>query len=394
MQPHPYRHLPPRQFWRGAVAGALTSGSGMGEFDPVSQVPFQIAPDDAVAAAGSCFAQHIARNLVSAGFHFLQTEAAGPESPFSARFGNIYTARQLIQLMRRAYGLLRPLDQAWRKPDGRWIDPFRPQLLGEGLATAEAVVAARETHFAAVRAMFEQCSVFIFTLGLTEAWLAEDGAALPLPPGALGVAQGASAARFHNFSFDELHLDLELFLADLCLVNPQVRIILTVSPVALAATFEDRHVLVSNTISKSRLRLAAEVMRERHARVCYFPSYEIVTSPVNAADAFEQDMRSVSEAGVARVMALFNRHMLSATAELSSLSATAELSSLSATAERSSLSATAERSSLSATAEPPEPSTHPEGQPVITDAMRADYEARAKILCDEELLAAEGGSAP
>ncbi len=360
MQPHPYRHLPPRQFWRGAVAGALPSGAGPGDFDPVSQVPFQIAPDDAVAAAGSCFAQHIARNLAAAGCHFLQTEEAGPDSPFSAGFGNIYTPRQLVQLMHRAYGLLRPRDEAWRKPDGRWVDPFRPQLLGEGLESAEAVVAARQGHFAAVRAMFEQCDVFIFTLGLTEAWLAEDGAALPVPPGVLGVGEGASTARFHNFGLDELHADLERFLADLCLVNPEVRIILTVSPVALAATHEDRHVLVSNTLSKARLRLAAEVMRERHGRVCYFPSYEIVTSPVNAADAFEPDMRAVSGAAVARVMALFNRHMLSATAERSLHDA------------------------------PP----GPEAPPVVTEAMRAEYEARVKIICDEDLLAAEGGGAP
>lgn len=391
MQPHPYRDLPPRQFWRGAVAGTLPSGAGPGDFDPVSQVPFRIAPGDAVAAAGSCFAQHIARNLSASGFHFLRTEETGPDSPFSARFGNIYTPRQLVQLMRRAYGMLRPADEAWRKPDGRWIDPFRPQLLGEGLDSAQAVIAARQAHFGAVRAMFEQCHVFIFTLGLTEAWLAEDGAALPLPPGVLGVVEGASAARFHNFSLDELHADLEVFLADLCLVNPGVRIILTVSPVALAATYEDRHVLVSNTISKARLRLAAEVMRERHARVCYFPSYEIVTAPVNAALAFEPDMRAVSEAGVASVMALFNRHMLCATAQPSSHCATVERSSLCATAEQSSLSATAEPLAVDPAATQAAPDL--ETPPVITPAMQAEYEARAKILCDEELLAAEHGRA-
>ena len=343
MQEHPYRGLPPHHFWKTAVAGA---GAGL---DPVTALPFRIGPQDRVAAAGSCFAQHIARNLTASGFDFLRTEG-GEDSAFSARFGNVYTARQLRQLMLRAYGLLRPMDTAWQLPGGGWVDPFRPQMLGPGMPDAEQVAAAREDHLAAVRAMFEQCTVFIFTLGLTEAWLAADGAALPVPPGVLGVVDGASAARFHNFSLDEVCLDLEAFLVDLVHVNPSVRVILTVSPVALAATHEDRHVLVSNTLSKATLRLAAEAMRARHGRVCYFPSYEIVTAPANAPHAFAPDMRSVTEVGVARVMALFNRHMLGAAEVPLPLAAAAA--------------------------------------PVITAAMQAEFEARAKILCDEELLAA------
>ncbi len=345
MQQHPYRGLPPQNFWKSAVAGAGA------DFDPVTQVPFRIGAQDRVAAAGSCFAQHIARNLANAGLDFLCTEpaATGEENAFSARFGNIYTARQLHQLMLRAYGVMRPLDTAWQRSDGLWVDPFRPQLLG-GLADAAAVLAVREPHLAAVRAMFEQCTVFIVTLGLTEAWLGGDGAALPVPPGVLGITAGASEARFHNFSLGEVIADLEAFMADLVLVNPEVRVILTVSPVALAATHEARHVLVSNTVSKATLRLAAEEMRVRHSRVCYFPSYEIVTAPMNAPHSFAPDMRSVTEAGVARVMALFNQHILASPGHLAG------------------------------------PAALP-ASPQITAAMQADFEARAKILCDEDLLA-------
>ena len=264
MNPHPYRGLPPARFWRGAVASVDAGG-----LDPVTSPPFGIGPADKVAAAGSCFAQHIARNLTAAGFNFLRTE---PVEDFSAAFGNIYTARQLRQLMLRAYGLLHPRDQAWLLPSGLWVDPFRPRMLGAGLDSAQAVIAARDAHLSAVRDMFEQCDVFIFTLGLTEAWLAEDGAAWPVPPGVLGVVEGASTQQFRNFSLDEISADLEGFLVDLVHVNPDVRVVLTVSPVALAATFEDRHVLLSNTVSKATLRLAAEAMRARHGRVCYFPS--------------------------------------------------------------------------------------------------------------------------
>ncbi|MBC7432403.1 MAG: GSCFA domain-containing protein [Rubritepida sp.] len=338
MNTHPYRDLPAPHFWRKSVTGVAPEA-----FDPVTAMPFSIGPGDRVAAAGSCFAQHIARNLTAAGFDFLRTEQV---EDFSAAFGNIYTARQLHQLMLRAYGLLRPVDSAWQLPTGRWVDPFRPQMLGNGLDDADAVATAREPHLAAVRTMFEECSVFIFTLGLTEAWLAADGAALPVPPGVLGVSAGASDARFHNFGLDEIIHDLETFLVDLVLVNPSVRVVFTVSPVALAATYEDRHVLVSNTLSKATLRLAAEAMRARHGRVCYFPSYEIVTAPQNLMLSLEPDLRSVAPEGVARVMAVFNRHMLGA-----------------------------------GTPMPAAPA------PEISAERRAEFEDRARIICDEELLA-------
>jgi hypothetical protein len=358
MQDHPYRRLPSRHFWRSAVSMAGPTGlepGGVG-FDPVGEPPFRIGPGDRVAAAGSCFAQHIARNLREAGFNFLQTEAAGADdSPFSAQFGNIYTACQLRQLLLRAYGLMRPVDEVWRLPSGKFVDPFRPQMLGEngaGLDSAEAVIAAREAHFMAVREMFERCTVFIFTLGLTEAWLAEDGAALPVPPGVLGVQAGASEARFKNFTTLEVWTHLEEVLADLCLVNPDVRIILTVSPVALAATYEPRHVSLSNVLSKAALRLAAEEMRQRHARICYFPAYEIVTALANVPLTYEADLRSVSPHGVAQVMGLFNRHMLAGADRPAAVAPGMALAQAAPSAE-----------------------------------YQADFAARTRIICDEDLLA-------
>ena len=144
---HPYRGLPDHQFWRHAV-----QGGDPGLLDPLTGTSFKITPGDAVAAAGSCFAQHIARHLMASGFNYLQTEA--PEMPdepvFSARFGNIYTVRQLRQVLLRAYGLHRPTDRAWRTKEGLWIDPFRPQMFPQGFGSPEDVASARETEPAKV----------------------------------------------------------------------------------------------------------------------------------------------------------------------------------------------------------------------------------------------------
>jgi hypothetical protein len=329
-------------------------GQTFTEFDPVASSPSKISPHDAVAAAGSCFAQHIAKYLVASGFNYIREESSqNPDEPvFSARYGNIYTVRQLSQLLRRAYGLHRPVDSAWLRNDGRFVDPFRPQLFPNGFETGDAVKAARLQHLKAVRSVFEKCDFFIFALGLTESWLAEDGTALLVPPGVV-AEQADGTYTFHNFTVAEMCDDMNEFLGSLSKVNPRVRVILTVSPVPLVATFENRHVLVSNTYSKSALRVVAEETIRKHAHVSYFPSYELITSPVARFDYFEADLRSVSNTGVSRVMELFSQHFLSDASQNQTLSAT---------------------------------NKKPPSDIVIDQETMRRFESIHQIICDEELL--------
>jgi hypothetical protein len=228
---------------------------------------------------------------------------------FSARYGNLYTTRQLSQLLARAYDTFRPDDRAWHRSDGRLADPFRPQIEPEGFATVDELEASRAAHFAAVRRMFENLDVFVFTLGLTESWRAKaDGAVFPLAPGVAAGEMDASRYEFVNFSVGEVAADLDQFIGQLREINPRARVILTVSPVPLIATYEDRHVLVSTTYSKAVLRVAAEDASRRYPHCAYFPSYEIITGNYNCGSYFERDLRSVTRAGVDHVMRLFFRH--------------------------------------------------------------------------------------
>jgi hypothetical protein len=310
---NPYRDLPDHAFWRRAVSAQAPL-----DVDPVVEIPFRISPSDKVATAGSCFAQHIARTLVDMGFHYLVTEkTTSPDGEnygvFPARFGNLYTVRQLLQLFERAYGLFDPIDKAWRRPDGAFVDPFRPLIQSAGFATMEALEQDRAAHLASVRAMFEECDVFIFTLGLTEGWEStRDGAVFPLAPGVSGSPEDAGEGdyRFVNFGVNEMAADLLSFVSHLRAVRPQVRIVLTVSPVSLIATYEKRHVLVSTIYSKSVLRVVAQMACDALPDVAYFPSFEIITGHHHRYAFFEPDLRSVSAEGVAHVMSIFRRHYL------------------------------------------------------------------------------------
>lgn len=312
---NPYLAFPDFQFWRRGVVAAGHAG-----IDPVVQPQFVLDAKTRVGTAGSCFAQHIARRLAASGHNYLVTETGEGLAlaerirrnygVYSARYGNIYTPRQLRQLFERAHGTFTPQDTAWRRADGRYIDPFRPEIEPDGFDSPQAVEAARQEHLGAVRKLFAELDVLVFTLGLTEAWRAAgDGAVFPLCPMVVSGEIEPEDYEPVNFTHAEILEDLTAFLAQLRTVNPGVKVLLTVSPVPLIATFEGRHVLVSTTASKAILRSAADEACRQNAGVSYFPSYEIVANPYFDGSYFDPaDARSVRPEGVDHVMGVFLRH--------------------------------------------------------------------------------------
>ncbi|GAC1562568.1 MAG: GSCFA domain-containing protein [Beijerinckiaceae bacterium] len=312
---HPYSHLPDHALWRRAVANVAP-----GALDPVVDVPFTIGTHDKVATAGSCFAQHIGRYMRDSGLNYYVTETANPIAQpevalkmgygvFSARYGNIYTSRQLLQLLRRAFGRFTPKEDAWVESATKIIDPFRPNIQPDGFGSMLEYRTDRENHLHHVREAFENLDVLVFTLGLTECWQSrEDGAVFPICPGVLGGSFDRKRHEFLNLDVDDVVADMSAFIAELRAVNPEARLILTVSPVPLIATAEPRHVLVSTVYSKSVLRVACDKLVKACKGVTYFPSYEIVTSGFGTTSYFAEDCRTVTEDGVAHVMDVFLRH--------------------------------------------------------------------------------------
>ncbi|MBS0641714.1 MAG: GSCFA domain-containing protein [Proteobacteria bacterium] len=314
MPDHPYLSLPDYAFWRRSIAARPVA-----DVDPVVRGAFRISRTDRIATAGSCFAQHIARHLAENGFNYLITERVHPAfagyahsfnyGVFTARYGNIYTARQFLQTVQRAYGLFTPQDEAWLADGGRVIDPYRPTIQPEHFACLEELRSDRRQHFAAIRRMVEELDVLIFTLGLTEAWHAKiDGAVYPICPGVSGGTFDPERYGFMNQRVGEVVSDLTEAIALVRTKNTKARFVLTVSPVPLIATMEDRSVLVSTTYSKSVLRVAAEEVAAAHDGVCYFPSYEIITGNFTRGGYFSDGLRDVTEAGVQHVMRLFLKH--------------------------------------------------------------------------------------
>ncbi|MCW1919485.1 GSCFA domain-containing protein [Rhodobacter sp. KR11] len=305
----PYQGLEARAFWRTFAEGAYPGAD-------LYRPKWALSKSDRIVTAGSCFAQHVGRALRANGFNVQDAEPAPPSlaperhgengyGMYSARYGNIYTTRQLRQLMEEAWDGPRDFDAIWTKGD-RFHDALRPNVDPQGLASAQAVRDARALHLSAVKRVFAEADVFIFTLGLTEAWVHKaSGQVYPTAPGTVAGVFDPASHGFVNFRAAEVRADLVAALARLKAINPNLRVLLTVSPVPLTATASGQHILSASTWSKSVLRAVAGELYEDFPEVDYFPSYEIVTSTRAGASFFEPNIRQVTEAGVARVMEVF-----------------------------------------------------------------------------------------
>lgn len=311
MADSPYTNLPPEAFWRTGVVG-----------HPPAAIPalyrpkFPIDRGTQIATAGSCFAQHLARHLKARRYNIIDAEPAPPGLSsedaarfgfglFSARTANIYTARQLRQVASAAFDRFEAQDIVWEK-DGRYYDALRPSVEPNGFPTPALVLEHRKFHLRKVALVLRTAELFVFTLGLTEAWThRESGTVYPTAPGTIAGHYDPAVHALANFGFKDIYEDMRAFLRIAKRANDKMKFLLTVSPVPMTATASGRHVLEANTYSKSVLRAVAGQLAQENDDVDYFPGYEIVTGAQAKGGYYRDNMRNVSAEGVAAVMDAF-----------------------------------------------------------------------------------------
>lgn len=307
----PYESLPDTAFWKLAVASHSPF-----DITDLWRPKFEISRDWKVATYGSCFAQHIGRALRERGFRWLDCEP-GPYGLsakrareynygiFSSRTGNLYTTSLLRQWTQWAFEGECPPLEVWRKGE-RYLDPFRPVVEPTGFESMDELEASREHTIRRFERSIRDADLLVFTLGLTESWFNREGAyEYPMCPGVAGGEYHSTQHVFRNQHFNEVIDNLKAAIRLMKSFNENLRILLTVSPVPLTATNSGRHVLVATMQSKSILRAVAAQLADNWPDVDYFPSYEIISSPVFRGAFFEPNQRSVHPRGVAFVMEQF-----------------------------------------------------------------------------------------
>jgi hypothetical protein len=310
---NPYEAQPAKAFWRNAVASRDPL-----DIDNLWAPKFSIDKTDPIVTLGSCFAQHISRALVAAGYNWVNAEPAphgfsaadkakyGYEV-FSVRTSNIYTVALLRQWTQWALQNAPIPDEIWREND-RFCDPFRPTIEPNGFYSAEEALALRRQTVDGMRHMFETCRIFIFTLGLTEGWVNRQAEYVyPMCPGTVAGTYNPDQHVFKNYNMFEIHADLIEVLRLIRSVNKDIKVLLTVSPVPLTATASTEHVLNATIKSKSILRAVSASIVDAFDYVDYFPSYEIISSFPYGGKFYEANMRDVKPDGVRHVMSNFMR---------------------------------------------------------------------------------------
>src|SRR4051812_19364862 len=114
MATHPYDQAPNQSFWSRSVSRNYNPA------DVAGRPPFRLTTEDKFMSAGSCFASNVRRYIEAVGLAYTVTERCHPHfatsggdgfyDAFSARYGNIYTARQMAQLLDRVLGEFSPIE--------------------------------------------------------------------------------------------------------------------------------------------------------------------------------------------------------------------------------------------------------------------------------------------
>jgi hypothetical protein len=304
---NPYIGMPAKSFWKLAVAD-----KSMFDMQDLWDPKFKVQQGQNVATYGSCFAQHIGQALKARGFKWLMSESQPYQcseelakkygyNTFSSRTGNIYTTSLLKQWTEWSLGKKTVPEEVWIK-DGRYYDPFRPRIEPNGfISEAEAVHSRLET-MKSFRKSIEDSQYFVFTLGLTESWFNIKGFEYPMCPGTVAGDYDPSQHRFVNQKYEQILANLTQAMTMMREINSKLKFILTVSPVPLTATKTGKHVAVATMASKSVLRAVSDELVDSLDYVDYFPSYEIINSPIFKGTFFGPNQRSVNPYGVNFVM--------------------------------------------------------------------------------------------
>jgi hypothetical protein len=284
-------------------------------FTPAISPGFKLQPEDRVFAIGSCFARGIEWALVEQGMEVLSRAVEFDSLPaindeLKLGFTNKYNTFSIHNELRWALdpNAEFPRDSIVHVGNGAFYDPHTNPALQPG--DFDETLRRRELIRSVTRRI-SKCRVVVITLGLVEVWRDKTANVFinQVIPDMHSLYPDRYELHVTNFAdnlsnLEAIHALLKEF------GHHDVRIIVTVSPVPLMATFSAEDVVVANTYSKSLLRAVAQEWAAKYENVHYFPSYEIVQNS-DPRLTWEEDRRHVKGQVVQHIMRLFLRNYFS-----------------------------------------------------------------------------------
>ncbi len=245
-----------------------------------------ITPETQITAFGSCFAENISNWLSSRNFKVL-TKDEGAKAAYVVACGegmvNSFVIRQQFE---------------WA-----WENKVFDQALWHGYKAEE--YGYDPAVQAETKRIFDQTEFFILTFGLSEVWYDEPTGNVfwrTIPK----EAYDPSRHKFRVSTVEENRENLEAIYQLIRKHRPDAKILFTLSPIPLIATFRNNSCLTSNSVSKSVLRVAIDEVVRAHQDegvLHYWPSYEIITDVFSLP--YRPDRRHPEGATLDYIMTLF-----------------------------------------------------------------------------------------
>jgi Flp pilus assembly protein TadD len=269
-------------------AGDLTQHAGVEKHvlaGLTPPAPF-IDANTKIMAFGSCFAHHISNHLNNRSFFVLNRQEV---RSYVVNFNNE---------MVHTFSILQQFDWALR---GKAFS----QTLWHDKSGSDVVY--DENIRRQTRELFHQTDVFIFTLGLSEIWcdVETDEVFWRTVPES---EYDPKRHRFRLSTVEENVANLRAIYETVKEFRPDAKVIFTLSPIPLNATFRNFACVPANSVSKAILRLSIDqMMREYGDRgdLFYFPAYEIVLNVFR--NPFDADGRHVKAPVIHYIMCCFER---------------------------------------------------------------------------------------
>lgn len=285
-------------WYRGPYTNFHPTRANMSEREAISRYICQgwlpsapmIDREKYITAFGSCFARRVTEFLHKEGYSVFGRDMTLDAHIVRAGDG-IVSTEALRQQFEWAF-------EGWKPSTELWHDK------------AGEVSAATEEAKRATLEIFHSTDVFIFTLGLSEVWYDKttgDTFWRAIPQHAFDETRHG----FRVLSVEENKRNLTKVYRIIRANRPNAEIILTLSPIPLAATFRPISCVTANSVSKGALRVAIDELMREHpddAKLHYFPSYEIAT--IGFPDGLMKDMRHPKPEVVDAIMQVFKQSYL------------------------------------------------------------------------------------
>jgi hypothetical protein len=228
---------------------------------------------------------------------------------------NYYSSASILQEFERSYyqnGDFPPVAvENFRIKDGKkfqtigataYQDPYRREVYANSVNEINNL-SIRISN--CVKAGLVEANCFIITLGLVELFRVKTSKLVfNQYPSYQGIGYSADGLEFFRQTVSDVESDLRSIIKLIKSIKESNKIIFSVSPVPLAATFTDSDVFSANVYSKSTLRSAVEHVLDPKSGIYYFPSYEMALN--FGSDFFEsRDLRHANRNHVEFIMKIF-----------------------------------------------------------------------------------------